>query len=64
VLTLSLHESGRYLFPGTGFVDELGEGEGYGYSLNVPMEPFTEDDSWLGIYADCCRRSRRRSGRT
>lgn len=52
VLTLSLHESGRYLFPGTGFVDELGDGDGYGYSLNLPMEPFTEDDSWLGIYAD------------
>lgn len=52
VLTLSIHESGRYLFPGTGFVDELGEGEGYGYSLNVPMEPFTEDDSWIGIYRD------------
>lgn len=50
VLTLSLHESGRYLFPGTGFVDELGEGEGYGYSLNLPMEPQTEDRSWLGIY--------------
>jgi acetoin utilization protein AcuC len=47
VLTLSIHESGRYLFPGTGFVDELGEGEGYGYSLNLPMEPFTEDGSWL-----------------
>ncbi|MBA2243413.1 MAG: acetoin utilization protein AcuC [Gemmatimonadetes bacterium] len=52
VLTLSLHETGRYLFPGTGFVDELGEGEGYGYSLNVPLEPFTEDESWLGIYRD------------
>lgn len=47
VLTLSIHESGRYLFPGTGFVDELGDGEGYGYSLNLPMEPHTEDDSWL-----------------
>lgn len=52
VLTLSLHESGRYLFPGTGSTDELGEGDGYGYSLNVPMEPQTEDDSWLGIYGD------------
>ncbi len=52
VLTLSLHESGRYLFPGTGFVDELGEGEGYGYSLNVPCEPQTEDESWVGIYRD------------
>ena len=52
VLTLSLHESGRYLFPGTGFVDELGDGDGYGYSLNVPMEPQTEDDSWIGIYSE------------
>jgi acetoin utilization protein AcuC len=52
VLTLSLHESGQYLFPGTGFVDELGEGDGYGYSLNIPMEPQTEDDSWLSIYSD------------
>ena len=50
VLTLSIHESGRYLFPGTGFVDELGDGEGFGYSLNVPLEPFTEDDSWIGLY--------------
>jgi acetoin utilization protein AcuC len=50
VLTLSIHESGRYLFPGTGFVDELGEGEGYGYSLNLPLEPFTEDGSWLALY--------------
>lgn len=50
VLTLSLHESGRYLFPGTGFVDELGDGDGYGYSLNVPLEPFTEDGSWLDIH--------------
>lgn len=50
VLTLSIHESGRYLFPGTGFVDELGEGEGFGYSLNLPLDPFTEDDSWLWLH--------------
>jgi acetoin utilization protein AcuC len=47
VLTFSIHETGRHLFPGTGFVDELGEGDGRGYSLNVPVEPFTEDASWL-----------------
>ncbi len=50
VLTLSLHESGRYLFPGTGFVDELGVGDGHGYSWNIPLEPRTRDDSWLEIY--------------
>src|SRR5690606_8319192 len=55
VLTLSIHESGRYLFPGTGFVDELGEGEGFGYSLNLPMEPHTEDDSWFGVFASLLR---------
>ncbi|HEX6748953.1 MAG TPA: acetoin utilization protein AcuC [Longimicrobium sp.] len=49
VLTLSVHESGRYLFPGTGFVDELGDGDGYGYSLNLPLEAFTEDGSWISI---------------
>ncbi len=47
VLTLSLHESGTYLFPGTGFPDELGEGDGYGYSANVPLDPHTEDGSFL-----------------
>lgn len=49
VLTLSIHESGRYLFPGTGFVDELGEGDGYGFSLNLPAEPQTEDESWMRL---------------
>jgi acetoin utilization protein AcuC len=43
VLTVSLHETGKYLFPGTGSVTERGEGPGYGYSVNVPLEAFTED---------------------
>jgi acetoin utilization protein AcuC len=47
VLTISLHETGRYLFPGTGFTFELGRGDGLGYSLNVPLEPFTENSSYL-----------------
>lgn len=47
VMTISLHETGRYLFPGTGDVLELGNGTGRGYSINVPLEPFTEDDSYI-----------------
>ena len=50
VLTVSLHESGLYLFPATGFVDELGEGEGHGYSANVPLEAQTEDESYLAAF--------------
>lgn len=46
VLTVSFHESGVYLFPGTGFIDELGAGDGYGYAVNVPLDAHTEDDSW------------------
>lgn len=49
VMTISLHETGRYLFPGTGDVLELGRGSGRGYSVNVPLEPFTEDDSYIEV---------------
>lgn len=47
VLTLSFHESGRYLFPGTGGVGELGEGAAAGTAVNVPLEPGTGEGAWL-----------------
>lgn len=50
VLTVSLHESGRYLFPGTGHTYETGRGAGRGTSVNVPLEPFTEDASFLEVF--------------
>lgn len=50
VCTFSIHETGRYLFPGTGNVNERGQGKGYGYSFNIPVDAFTEDDSWLDAY--------------
>jgi len=43
VLYISLHEDSRG-FPGTGFVDEIGEGEGQGYTVNVPL-PFRITDA-------------------
>lgn len=49
VMTISLHETGRYLFPGTGDVLEIGQGLGRGYTVNVPLEPFTEDDSYVEV---------------
>ncbi|MGD9678776.1 MAG: acetoin utilization protein AcuC [Vulcanibacillus sp.] len=50
VCTVSIHETGRYLFPGTGGVNERGEGKGFGYSFNIPIDAFTEDDSYISIY--------------
>ncbi len=44
VLTVSTHERGDRLFPGTGFVGEMGEGAGLGFSINLPLQPFTDDD--------------------
>lgn len=47
VCTYSIHETGKFLFPGTGFVYEKGIDRGFGTCFNVPLEPYTEDDSWL-----------------
>ena len=47
VLTLSFHETGRYLFPGTGFSHELGEETAAGTSVNVPLEPGCGEGPWL-----------------
>jgi len=50
VCTLSIHETGRYLFPGTGNITERGNGAGYGTSFNFPIDAFTEDESFLDTY--------------
>ncbi len=43
VLTLSVHESGRYLYPGTGAERDVGVGAGAGFALNVGMPPGATD---------------------
>ena len=50
VLTVSIHESGRYLFPGTGDADERGHGAGLGSALNIPMSPLAGDDAYLAAF--------------
>lgn len=47
VLTISIHETGRMLFPGTGFEGDLGRGAGEGYSVNIPMPPSSDDELFL-----------------
>ncbi|MDI3316407.1 MAG: acetoin utilization protein AcuC [Bacillota bacterium] len=50
LLFISLHETGRYLFPGTGSIDERGRGAGRGNFWNVPLDAFTEDGSWIEAF--------------
>ncbi len=47
VLTISIHESGEYLFPGTGGLDERGGPDAPGSAVNVPLPPATGDAGWL-----------------
>ncbi|WP_156291542.1 acetoin utilization protein AcuC [Oceanobacillus salinisoli] len=55
VCTFSIHETGRYLFPGTGNVDERGIKSGHGYSFNLPIDAFTQDESFLEVYESAFR---------
>ena len=50
VLGISLHESGQFLFPSTGFSNEIGEGEGVGYTINIPLFPGTWDDQYIKLF--------------
>jgi acetoin utilization protein AcuC len=50
VMTVSLHESGKTLFPGTGSEDEIGAGEGEGYSANLPLPIGTCDAAYLRAF--------------
>ena len=50
VLTISLHESGMTLFPGTGFSSERGEGKGAGYSINVALPAYTDDPAYIRAF--------------
>lgn len=45
-LFISFHQDGRTLYPGTGFVDELGGPSAYGYNLNIPLPPQTGDEGF------------------
>lgn len=50
VLTISLHESGQWLFPGTGFVTDTGVGAGKGFAVNLPLPPSICDEQYLRAF--------------
>ncbi|CAN5498831.1 acetoin utilization protein AcuC [soil metagenome] len=50
VLTISLHESGQFLFPGTGETRDIGGPDALGSAVNVPLPPGTGDAGWLRAF--------------
>ncbi len=55
VMTFSVHQDGRTLFPGSGFVPEIGRGEGTGYSVNVPLLPHMGDGEYVRVFEELLR---------
>ena len=52
VVTLSVHQSGQTLFPGTGFAQDIGGADARGSAINLSLPPGTSDRGWLrGIEA-------------
>ncbi|MEI6808937.1 MAG: acetoin utilization protein AcuC [bacterium] len=52
ILTLSLHETGRSLFPGTGFENDTGVGAGIGFSVNIPLPVGTYDAAYKTAFSE------------
>ncbi|MCK4416831.1 MAG: acetoin utilization protein AcuC [Candidatus Latescibacteria bacterium] len=50
VMTISFHESPKTLFPGTGFEDEIGTGQGRGHCVNVPLPVGTHDQAYMKAF--------------
>jgi acetoin utilization protein AcuC len=50
VVTISLHQSGIYFFPGTGFEHETGVGPGTGFSVNVPFLEHADDEIFMRAF--------------
>jgi len=50
VMTISLHQNPRTLFPGTGFENEIGTGQGKGYCVNVPLPVGTFDEAYMKAF--------------
>jgi len=51
-LVISLHESGKTLYPGTGETSEIGKGRGRGFTVNIPLAPGTDDEVFLSAFRE------------
>ena len=52
VLVISFHETGREIYPWSGFENEIGEGKGRGYNVNVPLPQKTDDEAFVRAFEE------------
>ncbi len=50
VLFVSIHETGRTLYPWSGNETEIGERDGKGFTVNIPLEPGSDDEVFLSVF--------------
>lgn len=50
VLTVSVHESGKTLFPWGGFEKEIGRDRGMGFNINIPLQLDTDDEVFTLLF--------------
>jgi acetoin utilization protein AcuC len=55
VLLIDLHQDPRTLYPGTGFAHQIGAGDGMGFTINVPMPPFSGDEAYRLVFEEIIR---------
>jgi acetoin utilization protein AcuC len=55
VLVVSIHESGKTLYPWSGFETEIGEGKGRGYTVNIPLAKGTDDEIYREVIDEILR---------
>ena len=47
---ISMHESGKDIYPYSGFIEESGDGKGEGFTVNIPLPPKTDDEVYLEVF--------------
>jgi acetoin utilization protein AcuC len=50
VLFIDIHQDPRTLYPGTGFIEQIGEGRGEGFTINVPLPPGAGDECYKLVF--------------
>ena len=50
VLFIDIHQDPRTLYPGTGFINDAGEGKGEGSTVNIPLPPGASDEAYKYVF--------------